>query len=78
MFTGTEEMAKMLDFATVYLKVEKVKRGYYEATFVPLAENPKEYKDYEITRMFLTQVENQIKNNPPYYLWSHKRWKHRN
>ncbi|MBW2937456.1 lysophospholipid acyltransferase family protein [Aureisphaera sp. CAU 1614] len=77
-FTGTEEMAKMLDFATVYLKIEKVKRGYYEATFVPLAENPKEYKDYEITRMFLTQVENQIKNNPPYYLWSHKRWKHRN
>ncbi|MCB0456176.1 MAG: lysophospholipid acyltransferase family protein [Flavobacteriaceae bacterium] len=76
-FTGTEELAKMLDFATVYLKIEKVKRGYYEATFVSLSENPKEHQDYEITRLFLNEVEKQIKENPPYYLWSHKRWKHR-
>ena len=77
-FTGTEELAKMLDFATVYLKVEKVKRGYYEASFVPLAENPKKYDDFQITRMFLTEIEKQIKEAPAYYLWSHKRWKHRN
>lgn len=76
-FTGTEELAKMLDFAAVYLKVEKVKRGYYEASFVILTENPKAHQDFEITRMFLTEVEKQIKENPPYYLWSHKRWKHR-
>lgn len=76
-FTGTEELAKMLDFAAVYLKIEKVKRGYYEASFVTLAENPKEYQDFEITRLFLNEVEKQIKENPPYYLWSHKRWKHR-
>ncbi len=77
-FTGTEELAKMLDFATVYLKVEKVKRGYYEASFVPLAENPKKYDDFQITRMFLTEIEKKIKEAPAYYLWSHKRWKHRN
>ena len=76
-FTGTEELAKMLDFATVYLKVEKVKRGYYEATFVPLTETPKSYDDFEITKLFLNEVEKQINNAPAYYLWSHKRWKHR-
>ncbi len=77
-FTGTEELAKMLDFSTLYLKVEKRKRGYYEATLVPLAENPKEYPDFEITRKFLSEIEAQIYNAPQYYLWSHKRWKHRN
>lgn len=76
-FTGSEELAKRLDFAVVYLKVEKVKRGYYSATFVPLTEDPKSIPDYQLTRMFLTEIEKQIKEAPAYYLWSHKRWKHR-
>ncbi len=75
MFTGTEELAKKLDFAVLYLKVEKVKRGHYTATFVPLADNPKEYPDFQITRMFFDALENQIREKPEYYLWSHKRWK---
>lgn len=75
MFTGTEELAKKLDFAVLYLKVEKVKRGYYTATFVPLVDNPKEYPDFQITRMFFDALETQIREKPEYYLWSHKRWK---
>lgn len=77
MFTGTEELAKRLDFAVLYLKVEKVSRGYYQATFVPLTDNPKEYVDFQITRMFFDALETQIREKPEYYLWSHKRWKHR-
>jgi Kdo2-lipid IVA lauroyltransferase/acyltransferase len=77
-FTGTEELAKKLDFSTLYLKVRKVKRGYYSASFVVLAENPKEYEDFQITRFFLDEIEKQIHDAPEYYLWSHKRWKHRN
>ncbi len=74
-FTGTEELAKKLDFSTMYFHVEKRKRGYYTATFVPLAKYPNEYPDYEITRLFLNEVEKQIKSRPGLYLWSHKRWK---
>ncbi len=77
MFTGTEELAKKLDFSVLYFKVEKAKRGYYTATFVPLADNPNEYPDYQITRMFFDALEDQIQEKPEYYLWSHKRWKHR-
>ncbi|MCG2431262.1 lysophospholipid acyltransferase family protein [Aequorivita xiaoshiensis] len=77
MFTGTEELAKKLDFAVLYLKVEKVKRGYYTATFIPIADHPKTYEDFQITRMFFDMLETQIRENPAHYLWSHKRWKHR-
>jgi KDO2-lipid IV(A) lauroyltransferase len=77
-FTGSEELAKKLDFASVYLKVDKIKRGYYSASFVLLAENPKEFEDYQITRAFLDEIEKQIHNAPEYYLWSHNRWKLRN
>lgn len=77
-FTGTEELAKMLDFSCLYLQVKKIKRGYYEATFIPLADTPKEFADFKITRSFLDRLEQQIHEQPDFYLWSHKRWKHRN
>jgi KDO2-lipid IV(A) lauroyltransferase len=75
-FNGSEAMAKKLDFAVLYLKVEKVKRGFYEATLLPLAENPKETEDFEITTSFFNELEKQIRNQPEFYLWTHKRWKH--
>jgi len=76
-FTGAERLAKKLDFTTAYLKVTKVKRGYYEAEIITLAENSTNYTDYKLTDMFLCEVEKQILEAPEYYFWTHKRWKHR-
>ena len=75
--TGAEALAKKLDMPIVFFAVERKKRGYYEATFQTLAENPTDFKDYEITDKFLKLVETQIHEAPEYYLWTHKRWKHR-
>ncbi|MEF3079593.1 lysophospholipid acyltransferase family protein [Winogradskyella poriferorum] len=77
MYTGAEMLAKKLDMAVVFFSVKRLKRGYYETTFQTITENPKEYKDYEITDIFFKLVEQQIKEAPQYYLWTHKRWKHR-
>ncbi|MDO5980716.1 lysophospholipid acyltransferase family protein [Flavivirga spongiicola] len=76
-FTGGERLAKKLDLTTAYLKVNKVKRGFYEAEIVTLAEDSNKYKDYELTDLFLKEVEKQIYKAPEYYFWTHKRWKHR-
>lgn len=75
-FLGSEKMAKKLDLAVTYLKIEKVKRGYYEAEYVPMADNPKEVEDYKITDRYFELLEKQIRNHPEHYLWTHKRWKH--
>jgi KDO2-lipid IV(A) lauroyltransferase len=75
--TGAEMLAKKLDMAVVFFKVKKLKRGFYETTFETLTLNPKDYKDYEITDLFLKRVEKQIHEAPEFYLWTHKRWKHR-
>ncbi|MBQ4821609.1 lysophospholipid acyltransferase family protein [Aquimarina sp. MMG016] len=77
-FLGGEVLAKRFDLNVYYLKVEKIKRGYYEATFVPISEDSKNAEDYTITKDYLRCIENQIRNKPQYYLWTHKRWKHRN
>ncbi|MCR8667777.1 lysophospholipid acyltransferase family protein [Aestuariibaculum sp. M13] len=76
-FTGAERLAKKLDLTTAFLKVTKVKRGHYEAEIKTLAENSTEYKDYELTDMFLREVEKQIQDAPEYYFWTHKRWKYK-
>ncbi|NNE31247.1 MAG: lipid A biosynthesis acyltransferase [Winogradskyella sp.] len=77
MHTGAEMLAKKLDMAVVFFSTKRIKRGYYETTFTTITEHPKDYKDYEITDMFFKRVEKQILEAPQYYLWTHKRWKHR-
>ncbi|OXA77854.1 KDO2-lipid IV(A) lauroyltransferase [Flavobacterium aquidurense] len=75
--TGAEMLAKKYDLSVIFIKVKKVGRGYYEATIVPIADNPKEYENFEVTEKYLREVEKQIYEAPEYYLWTHKRWKHR-
>ncbi|WP_295984104.1 lysophospholipid acyltransferase family protein [uncultured Algibacter sp.] len=74
---GAEILAKRLDMVTLFLKVKKVKRGHYEATFLDINRNTKDYADFEITDLALKRVEEQINEAPEYYFWTHKRWKHR-
>lgn len=77
MYTGAEMLAKKLDMAVVFFSVKRIKRGYYETTFKTISETPNDYKDFEITDIFFKLVEAQILEDPQYYLWTHKRWKHR-
>ena len=76
-FNGGETLARKTGLAVVFLKVSKVKRGYYSAEFIPITLNGKETEQNEITNTFLRLTEAQIKEKPEYYLWTHKRWKHR-
>lgn len=75
-YTGAEMLSKKLDTNILFVKVEKTKRGFYQATMTPLVENPTEIPDYQITSLFLREVEKQILEHPEYYFWTHNRWKH--
>lgn len=76
-FNGAERIARKYDYATVFVDVKKIKRGYYEATIVPICESAKSTDEYYITDCFVELMENMIKRQPAYWLWSHKRWKHK-
>jgi len=75
---GAEILAKRLDMATLFLKVKKIKRGYYEATIMDIIKDPKSIEDFKITDAYLKHVEDEILEAPEFYLWTHKRWKHAN
>lgn len=74
---GGESLARSLDMNVLYMKVSKVKRGFYEATFIPITDNIKAEPKFEVSKKFIREVEKQIYEAPEYYFWTHKRWKHK-
>jgi KDO2-lipid IV(A) lauroyltransferase len=74
--TGAEMLAKRFNMNVIFLKVKRLKRGYYEASFEVLSENVKSVPDYQITDTFIKKVEEQILEAPEFYFWTHKRFKH--
>jgi KDO2-lipid IV(A) lauroyltransferase len=75
-FTGHEELAKQYNAAFVFMTISKVKRGYYEVNFELISLYPEKFPDYELTDIYLEKLEQQIKQEPAYYLWTHRRFKH--
>lgn len=74
---GLEKIALQTNRAIIYFKVTVVKRGYYEVDCIPLDLVPKETVGHEITDKQFKLLEEIIQENPPYWLWSHRRWKHK-
>lgn len=72
---GTEMIAHQYDFAVVYFSTRKLKRGYYEMELVLISDNPKLCPWGELTEAHTQLLEKDIKANPEYWIWSHKRWK---
>lgn len=76
MFLGTEKLARKLDAAVVFLKIRKLKRGRYEVETELICEGPEGLKPFEITNRHVHILEDLIREEPAYWLWSHRRWKH--
>lgn len=76
-YNSPEILARKYNHAVVFAKVTKLKRGYYKAEFIPIAEEGSKTIENEITDKFLRLTEEEILKNPAYYLWTHRRWKHR-
>ncbi|MEO0059668.1 MAG: Lipid biosynthesis lauroyltransferase [Bacteroidota bacterium] len=75
-YNGMEVLARKYDMNIIFLRVKKVKRGFYEATFELMTDNIASEPENSITEAFLDKVESQIYEQPEYYFWTHKRWKH--
>jgi len=76
MISGTETLARKLDFAAIYWDMERTGRGHYRITTRLLAEHPAELAKGELTERYTRALEATIRRNPANWLWSHNRWKH--
>lgn len=75
-FVGAEMIAREFDFGVVYAKINRVKRGYYEASFELISDQPKKTEVNRITDTFTEWLEQDVYCDPTQYLWTHRRFKH--
>ena len=76
-YPGPAAISKRFKHPVFFQKIEKTGRGRYQSTFELLIEKPEEKSETEIMKAFIDKMEQVIRSKPEYYLWSHKRWKHK-
>lgn len=74
---GTEKYSRQYNMVVVYGKITKIKRGYYTLEYLPVVEQPENTAVGEITATHTARLEAVIQADPAYWLWTHKRWKHK-
>lgn len=74
---GVEKFGKEYNLPIIFGAIYKVKRGHYEFEYDLLVENPADTEYGEISRLHTERLEKDILDAPQYWLWSHKRWKHK-
>jgi Kdo2-lipid IVA lauroyltransferase/acyltransferase len=76
-FRGPEQLASRAKAAVVFVGITKVKRGYYEAKLVQATDNAAEMRKGELMRQYALFMEQQIRQQPENWLWTHRRWKYK-
>ena len=74
-FMGPELLGRALRSQVVLAKTRRLARGRYELEFVPLNEPGEKLPSGEITSRYARALESWIREDPPGWWWSHRRWK---
>lgn len=74
--TGTEKIIKHYDFDVWFVQPKRIKRGYYEAEFIHIHDNPRALPDFQLTDLYFKILEQTIHRQPELYLWTHKRFRY--
>lgn len=76
-YLGAEKIASKYDMAVIFIRNFKMKRGYYHITLEVLFESAAGLPEYTVTESHVRRLEEQIREKPEYWIWSHRRWKHK-
>jgi Kdo2-lipid IVA lauroyltransferase/acyltransferase len=75
-FEGAEKLTKRFNHPVFYSHISKPKRGHYHFRYEIIGTPPyKDTAEHSITDEFIRLLEENIRDHPEIYLWSHNRWK---
>ena len=74
-FTGAERIMQKMNDAVFYVDMERPRRGQYVCTFRLIAAEAAREEEFAITRRFFELLEQSIRRQPAFDLWTHNRWK---
>lgn len=75
-FSGPQKIALKTNSPVFYHHIHKVKRGKYIVEFKEISLSPKQDGEHGVLLGYVDIIEQVIKQQPEYWLWSHRRWKH--
>ncbi len=74
-FLGTEKLVREEGMALVYATIHKLEQGKYHLEMIDIMEDGTNTRIGEITELHTRKLEQAIRKEPAYWLWTHKRWK---
>lgn len=74
-YMGAEEIARVTKYPAFFVGMRRVKRGFYAIDLQPLTKDGEKLATGEMTERYARLVEKQIREAPPDWPWSHKRWR---
>lgn len=74
---GVEKYAVKYNYPVLYGVITKTGRGRYRMEYRLVCEDPSSSRQGEITEACSKINEEVIRQAPEYWLWTHRRWKHR-
>ncbi|MCO5232140.1 MAG: lysophospholipid acyltransferase family protein [Chitinophagales bacterium] len=74
-FMGGEKIAHKLDAVVLYVYLEKITFAKYVIHLKLITDKVSSLEEGLVTENYIRLFEDDILQNPEYWLWSHKRWK---
>lgn len=75
-FTGAEKISRKIHAAVYYLDIRRPGRNMYVGRFVKITDDAAAEPVDAVTTTYFAMLEASIRRQPPFWLWTHKRWKH--
>lgn len=76
-FTGAEKISRKIHSAAYYLDMSRPERNRYVGRFVKITSDTFEEPVNKVTETYFGMLEKSIERQPPLWLWTHRRWKHK-
>lgn len=74
---GAEGFARKYDLPVLYYEVVKERVGKYRIDVKLITEHPNELPEGVVMQKYVDCLEDTIRREPAFWLWSHRRWKHK-
>jgi len=76
-FVGADKIARIVRAPVFFVGIERVRRGYYEATVQLLATPPYAGDGTDIIEAYARAAEHHIEQHPADWLWMYRKWKYK-
>lgn len=76
-FTGAEKISRKIHAAVYYLDMRRPERNRYVGRFVKISPDAAREQENVLTTSYFAMLADSIRREPPLWLWTHRRWKHK-